>query len=376
MEAVADALLGIDPPPVAVDRQESKRLYQEGVRLLEHGDLGKAEATFVQAAEAARAADDQRGLAVAIGSLGDVMWRRQDWFWLEQAVAQAVKRFERRAAARPDDDQAQKDLSAALQRLGDAHRSRGDADGALEVYRRRLSILENLAAKAPTDDPNARPNLAMAWRDVGLAHAIAKDWDAALGAHRRALDMRRRLAAQTPGDLTLQRDISISEDDLGDVLQAQGAAAEALESFQRSLAIRRRLAGLSPARGQAQEDLCLALARCAHALADLDRLPEAAELRREARDVCAALVATDPNNIRRQEGYAVVLDNLSFPGMGDVRERLQHLQQALAIVERLAKGDRLPAHRTGWLDNLRAGLAALQAEAEAEAARVQEEAGG
>jgi tetratricopeptide (TPR) repeat protein len=373
MERVADALLGLDPPPVAVDREESERLYREGVRLRDHGDLGKAETAFVKAAEAARAADDQRGLAVAISSLGDVMLRRQDWFWLEQAATQTIKRFERRAAALPHDDFAQDDLSAALQRFGDARRSRGDAEGALEVYQRRLTIRENLAAKAPAEDLNTRRNLTMALRDVGEAYAMAKDWGQALTAHRQALDMRRRLAAHAPGNLTLQRDVSISENDIGDVLQAQDSAVKALESFQRSLIITRRLATLSPAKGQAQEDLGLTLGRYAHALADLGRLPEAAELRREARDVCAALVNDDRTNAFWQVNYAIVLYNLSFPGMGDVGERLRHLQQALAIVERLAKGDRLPANRAGWLDDLRARLAALQAEA---AGDRKEEAGG
>jgi tetratricopeptide (TPR) repeat protein len=374
MEKVADALLGLDPPPVAVDRQESERLYREGKGLLEHGDLGKAEAMFVKAAEAARAADDQRWLAIAIGSLSDIMDYRQDWFWLEQAVGQAIKRFERRAAARPADDLAQGDLSAALQRLGNARCSRGDGKGALVVYQQALEIDTKLAAKAPTDDLNARRNLTMALRDVGLAHTIAEDWEQALTAHRRALDMRRRLAAQTPGDLTLQRGIFISENDLGDVLQAQGAPTEALESFQRSLATRRRLAALSFATGQAQEDLGLALGRCAGVLADLGRLPEAAQLRREQRGVFAALVAADPSNAFWQEGYAEALANASHPGMGDVSERLEYLQQAITIVERLAKGDRLPANRAGWLDDLRARSAALQAEAEA--AEGQEEAGG
>jgi tetratricopeptide (TPR) repeat protein len=373
MERVADALLGIDPPPVAVDRQESDRLYLEGVYWRDHGDLGKAEAAFVKAAEAARAADDQRRLGWALVSLSDVMWRRQDWFWLEQAVGQAIKRFERRAAARPHDDLPQEDLAATLQRLGNARRSRGDGKGALAVYQRNLTIEENLATKAPADDLNARRNLALACRNVGLAHKTTKDWEQALTAHRRALDISRRLAAQTPEDLTLQRHVSISEDDIGDVLQAQSDAGTALESFQRSLAIRRRLAALSPATGLVQEDIGLALARCAGALADLNRLPEAAELRREQRNVCAALVAADPSNAAWQEDYAVALDNSSRPGMGDVSERLRHLQQAVAIVERLAKGDRLPAHRAGMLDDMRARSAALQAEAEAAAGQ---EAGG
>jgi tetratricopeptide (TPR) repeat protein len=365
METVADALLGLDPPPVAVDPRESDQLYLEGVYWRDHGDLGKAEATFVKAAEAARAADDQRGLAVAISSLGDVMLRRQDWFWLEQATTQAIKRFERRAAAGGADDLAQEDLAIILQRLGSTRRSRGDAEGALEVYQRALSIQENLAAKAPANDIDIQRGLTVAYRNVGQMHEMIKDWLPAQTAHRRSLDINRRLAAQTPEDLTLQRDVSISENGVGGVLKAQGAAAQALECFQRSLIIDRRLAALSPVHVQAQEDLGLTLGRCIHALADLGRLPEAVELLRETRNVFAALVNTDPSNAFWQENYAVALTNSSLPGTCDVNERLQHLQQAVIIVERLAKGDRLPAHRAGWLDNLRAGLAALQAKAEA-----------
>ena len=56
-----------------------------------------------------------------------------------------------------------------------------------------------------------------------------------------------RLAQADPGNAGWQRDLSVSYDRIGDVLEAQGNLPEALKSFRDGLAIRERLAS---AKGQ------------------------------------------------------------------------------------------------------------------------------
>ena len=65
---------------------------------------------------------------------------------------------------------------------------------------------------------------------------------AALTSYQASLAIRNRLAQSDPGNAGWQRDLSVSQDRIGDVQVAQGNLPAALTSYQASLAIRNRLA--------------------------------------------------------------------------------------------------------------------------------------
>jgi tetratricopeptide (TPR) repeat protein len=68
----------------------------------------------------------------------------------------------------------------------------------------------------------------------------------ALKSFRDGLAIRDRLAKTDPGNAGWQRDLSVSDNNVGDVLKAQGNLPEALKSFRDALAIRDRLAKIDP----------------------------------------------------------------------------------------------------------------------------------
>ena len=68
------------------------------------------------------------------------------------------------------------------------------------------------------------------------------DLAAALTSYQASLAIRERLAKADPGNAGWQRDLSVSQNKIGDVQQAQGDLAAALTSYQASLAISERLA--------------------------------------------------------------------------------------------------------------------------------------
>jgi tetratricopeptide (TPR) repeat protein len=71
------------------------------------------------------------------------------------------------------------------------------------------------------------------------------------------------LAAEKPDDATYQRDLSVSYNEIGDVLVAQGNLPEALKSFGDGLAIRDRLAKADPGNAGWRRDLIVSCVKLA-----------------------------------------------------------------------------------------------------------------
>jgi tetratricopeptide (TPR) repeat protein len=81
----------------------------------------------------------------------------------------------------------------------------------------------------------------------------------ALAAYRNGFAIRKRLAEKDPGNPEWQRELSISDDDIGDVLKAQGHLDNALAAYRDSLAIRRALTQKHPGNTEWQRDLVFSL---------------------------------------------------------------------------------------------------------------------
>ena len=73
------------------------------------------------------------------------------------------------------------------------------------------------------------------------------------------------LAASDPGNADAQRDLSISQNKIGDVLVAQGDGPGALVAYRRGLAIREALAARDPANTQWQTDVAVSCAKARYA---------------------------------------------------------------------------------------------------------------
>jgi hypothetical protein len=89
------------------------------------------------------------------------------------------------------------------------------------------------------------------------------DLAAALASYQAALAIRERLAKADPGNVGWQRDLSVSDQRIGDVQQAQGDLAAALASYQADLAIAERLAKADPGNAGWQRDLIVSYTKLA-----------------------------------------------------------------------------------------------------------------
>jgi tetratricopeptide (TPR) repeat protein len=99
--------------------------------------------------------------------------------------------------------------------------------------------------------------------------------DEALQAYRASLAIRERVAAADANNNQWQRDVSVSNNRIGDVLVAQGRLDEALKVFRHDLAIAERLATADRTNTLWQRDLSVSYIKVCDVLVTQGRLDEA-----------------------------------------------------------------------------------------------------
>ena len=104
----------------------------------------------------------------------------------------------------------------------------------------------------------------------------------------------KRLAKADPANAGWQRDLSVSQEKLGDVLVQQGNLAEALAGFKAALAIRKRLANADPANAGWQRDLSVSHERVGTVLAAQGNLADALAAFEDALAIAERLANADP----------------------------------------------------------------------------------
>ena len=216
----------------------------------------------------------QRVLKNAHDQMGDVLVQRGaegDASQIMRHRQQSLALAEALYTADPNYPEAVRDVSISLSRLGDflAQRDQpGDAEAALKHYTRSLELTEKL--------PAADPDSAEAARDVSvslnkLGDFLAKrgqpgDAEAALKHYTRSLEQREKLLAANPDSAQAARDVSLSDDRLGDFLARRGQpgdAEAALKHYTRCQETLEKLLQANPDSAQAARDVAASLQRLA-----------------------------------------------------------------------------------------------------------------
>jgi tetratricopeptide (TPR) repeat protein len=103
----------------------------------------------------------------------------------------------------------------------------------------------------------------------GQAYADLGDLAQALTDLRQTIEIGERLAQQDPNNAEWQRDLSISQNKIGDILAAQGEGAAALTAYRASLAIAERLAQQDPNNAEWQTDVVVSCWKLAQSIAEI-----------------------------------------------------------------------------------------------------------
>lgn len=150
----------------------------------------------------------------------------------------------------------------------------------------------------------------------------------------------RALGRQAPdaGESSGSRDLSASQERLGDLLMVQGNLAEAMRLYRESLAIRRRLAAEEPSATGRQRDLAVGLIKVGDVQVAQGDSEEALQSYASALGRFEQLVAAEPEDPGWQRNLSVCLGRMCSlqTNQGDLEGALRTSRASLALAERLA----------------------------------------
>jgi tetratricopeptide (TPR) repeat protein len=141
---------------------------------------------------------------------------------------------------------------------GDTRLLLGDLNGALTAYRAGMAIAERLAA-SDRDNAGWQRDLSVSHERIGDVLQRQGDLNGALAAYRAGMTIAERLAASDRDNADWQRDLSVSHERIGDVLQRQGDLNGALTAYRAGMTIRERLAASDRDNADWQRDLFVSL---------------------------------------------------------------------------------------------------------------------
>ena len=128
-----------------------------------------------------------------------------------------------------------------------------DVSGALEAYRRALTIHERLAAA----DPKRRRDVSVALNGIGRALRATGELALVRQYYDRSLAIMRRLAEERPEDTVIQRDLSVVYNRVAGLLAEVGDYEAALAYYEEAVEIREDLLEDEPDSGRAKRDLAV-----------------------------------------------------------------------------------------------------------------------
>ena len=105
--------------------------------------------------------------------------------------------------------------------------AQGNLTEAAAAYRSGIEKIGKVAAGHP-ERPDWQRDLSISHEHIGDVLQRQGDLNAALQAFRNSMTIRQKLAAADPNNAEWQRDLSVSHDNIGDVLQRQGDLNAAL----------------------------------------------------------------------------------------------------------------------------------------------------
>ena len=261
-------------------------------------------------------------------------------------VTRALEYLDGLAQEESGDVSLQRELATAYVKVGDVQgyplfSNIGDPAGALESYRKALTIREGLAAAHP-ENVELRRELAASYGRVGSLLPVGEG----LQMYRKSLAIREALVTADPTNAQLQRDLARNDENVAQSLGSPydeniGDTKGALEYYQKALAIRQELFARDPTMEGLRSELFDSYHLVADILFEIGRFDEALQYQRQAQPVLEEVIAADPSNAEAQRNLAVGEGRIckTLETLGRFNEALEICEKSFATNLRLSAGD-------------------------------------
>ncbi|MFL6216900.1 MAG: protein kinase domain-containing protein [Blastocatellia bacterium] len=263
----------------------------------------------------------------------------------ELLVTRALEYLDSLAGEAAGDASLQRELARAYQKVGDVQgypfeANLGDTAGALASYRKALAISAALVNDHP-NDLEARRDLLISTERIGDVLQATGDTANALDHQRKALAYGQAIAAADPNNAGHRRIVMIGYLKVGQLLAQTGDTDAALEHFRESLQLAEQLVAADPTGKQPRTDLALMNNKVADILMTEGDTAGALDHYRKGLAIREALVAEDPSNAPARRAVAASNEKIAsvYAEMGKYADALNYERKTLASDEALAAAD-------------------------------------
>ena len=236
--------------------------------------LGLAERVLGQQEELLKrdpdSAQAMRGISGSLNQIGDLLSTRCQEGDVKRAAGhyqRSLELSETLLTRNPDSAQAMRDVSISLEKLANLMRTRGhggDVEQAVGHYQRSLMLRETLLTRNP-DSAHAMRDVSVSLNQLGdlLKTRVQSEYvEEAVGHYQRSLTLRETLLTRKPDSAQAIRDVLISLSNVGDLLSRRGQEGDveqAIGHYQRSLTLSEKLLTRNPDSAQAMRDVSISL---------------------------------------------------------------------------------------------------------------------
>jgi tetratricopeptide (TPR) repeat protein len=170
--------------------------------------------------------------------------------------------------------------------------------------------LECARTRQPHDAALQREQ-SVSYNNLGRVAVAAGQLEAARRAYEQSLAIRERLATADPSNSQWQRDLSVSYNNLGRVAVAAGQLEAARRAYEQSLAIAERLATTDPSNSEWQRDLSVSYMSIGSLLTRQHQPSDALAFLEKAQAISARLTQHDPVNAVWRNDLAWILNRIA-----------------------------------------------------------------
>ncbi|HLX45692.1 MAG TPA: protein kinase [Bryobacteraceae bacterium] len=274
-----------------------------------------------------------RELATAYERLADVQGSPQEFNLGDLNAAlrnyrNALVLLDKVRAASPDDLSVLRSMAEIEWPMSSILERQGDAKGAAESAQKALDLRVMVAGAEP-QQLEARRDLAKAYYLRGHTAVVAGDLQTARSSREKSLQLWESIAKDDPGDSKVQFEIALAAKNLSAVEQRFQDFNAAQKHLTRARAIDQQRCLAAPQDATAKLDLSFDLSELAELAIRTGRIPDAADLYRQAREIREDLLAHDTGNHRLVDRVSYILSR-----EGRVQLRLRHLPEASRAFQR------------------------------------------
>jgi eukaryotic-like serine/threonine-protein kinase len=243
----------------------------------------------------------------------------------------------RDAAAIPDD---RHQLVYSISNIGELLATTGDTVGAMAEFRKSQELMQELMQALAAESPAVieyRRDLAVSHNKIGGLLETTGDTAGAMAEFRKTHDLSRALAAESPAIALYRRDLAVSHSLIGVLLWKTGDTSGALAELDQARALLEALVAANPKTPEYRDRLASALNFGGDALRELDRPNEARDYYSRAIALREALAAAYPKAPAYRSGLANGLRRLAALKLadGDAAGALADARQAVGLYEGL-----------------------------------------